>query len=153
LESTEFHSPTLRENIAYGNVSLKTILINDKPIIYMYADKDILKGEQLGFDYGLGYWVNLNMLPKLFDNKGRVVPIKEYSYTRMAFLISTPKIRERENSRDKCFFYTREQYKQDIQKQIPVQLCPGTKPQSFFKFRNALVNNNIIAQQHKPLSS
>lgn len=134
---------TSPNQIASANLEVDSIVVDNKPIIFFWAARNILAGEQLGFDYGFGYWSNLHRLPLLFDTNGNVVPKKDYSYTEMPLMVST-------TQGDRCFFYDVAKYRRDMIKPEPVYFSMYAKPVSLFWLRKKLAKNNIIAPINLP---
>ncbi|HEV2614838.1 MAG TPA: SET domain-containing protein-lysine N-methyltransferase [Gammaproteobacteria bacterium] len=60
-------------DIATSNLGMRTIVLEDGGVshIIFYAKRDIEIGEQIGFTYGLGYWKNLGITPRLFSVNGQ----------------------------------------------------------------------------------
>lgn len=48
------------------------------PLAYFKANRLIHKGEMLGWDYGVDYWMNHQKVPELFTVKGDVIPPSLY---------------------------------------------------------------------------
>jgi hypothetical protein len=68
--------------VASENLVTEFSTIDGKPVAYLWAFRAIKPGEQLGFDYGAGFWYKSNQFPQLFDNKGEIIPQSDYEYTK-----------------------------------------------------------------------
>ncbi len=139
--------------IAIANLRMSSLILKDEgiPIIYFYAEKDILVGEPVGFSYTLGYWASMARLPRLFDLSGYALSRDLYKYTKMPFTLElTP-------GNTRAFFYERRQYEKDKVSQWPVTLFADkvqipVSTMSFFSTRKILAQNNIVSVLHSPCS-
>jgi hypothetical protein len=141
-KQTEFHSTNI--TIAYCNLAFETVIINNKPIIYFWAECNIAAGEQLGFSYGIGYWANLGFLPLYFDDKGGIIPKQNYTYKQMPFAIDT-------SQGIRLFTYDKNKYYQSLNNPTPVKFSAFAQPISFFYIRKQLAMNNVISGINLPL--
>ena len=82
-------------NIAFGNKFPGAFLIEGKyaaTVLFNY--RPIKKGDQLGFNYGTGYWLlSRKCLPLLFDTNGKVIPMEQYAYKRFHLQSCCPRKR------------------------------------------------------------
>lgn len=83
LYSTEFKDSKIRNKIATENVQREYINFNGVPLIVFVTNRNIEKGEQLGFNYGCDYWLDINRkkVPEYFDKEGHVIPPSAYKRT------------------------------------------------------------------------
>ena len=73
--------------VASENLVTEFSTIDGKPIAYLWAGRNIEPHEQLGFDYGIGYWRDRATLPLLFNLAGEVIPQTSYRYSSLPFFV------------------------------------------------------------------
>ncbi len=81
----EFYSTLFTANskelVATENVNREYLEFNKAPLIAMVTQRDIKSGEQLGFNYGRGYWLTRNYVPSYFDKNGKALSRDLYKKT------------------------------------------------------------------------
>lgn len=68
----------IRERLAVSNLRTFSTIAHGQAVMALKADRDIARGEQLGFSYGLDYWMVKKRVPAYFDRSGTVIPASEY---------------------------------------------------------------------------
>lgn len=81
LYSTEFSSDEARRSVAVENIRKEFLKFNNFPVIALVTQTDIKAGDQLGFNYGHGYWLSRNITPEFFDKKGQILSLDLYRKT------------------------------------------------------------------------
>lgn len=142
LDSIKLLNPEQPRKIACSNLTAGTVIFSGKPIVFLAAQRDIMPGSQLGFDYKGGYWIQRGMMPEVFQSDGQILPREVYRYTRLGFS------RKDENKQSKMFFYSREEYEKASERCAPVQTTPLSCPVSFFEVRKKLVKNNVLSSSY-----
>ena len=142
----------IKENqIAFANLLVQTVKLRGKYCVIMLNNRKIRKGEQLGFPYGIGYWISgKKKLPELFFTNGSVVPKKNYSFKNcVAFANPQPCPIILENSFP--IYYDEIMYKQDLKRKRDilqgVWFSILLYPYSFFKLRDLLVKCCIVDKE------
>jgi hypothetical protein len=70
MYSTEFESAAIKSFVATENVGKEYLNYNGIPLIAVRTRRDVKEGEQLGFNYGFGYWLSRKITPEFFDRNG-----------------------------------------------------------------------------------
>lgn len=95
LHCVEFDSQETKEKVATENVSLRCLKYKNFPLLAVVTKVDIKAGEQLGFDYGQGYWWSRKTVPEFFDKNGSVLPPCKRTYGGLTFDIGMTNSRYR----------------------------------------------------------
>ena len=136
----------IRSDMAYANIEQFTLVINSRPVVGFYSSRAIAEGEQLGFNYGLGYWVkNSRVLPRYFSKKG-VAHLKE-ACPRSAIPVDVST-----SLGSRVFFYSKAEYEAEITAQRPKIFHGLASPLSFFGLRKKLVAESVLTKEHDALS-
>jgi hypothetical protein len=133
-----------KTEIEIANLTMGTFVYKKQPLLYLWAEREIQAGAQLGFSYSLGYWAGQACLPRFFSKKGELLPTKKVRLNKMA-------LKGKVGKEARVDFYSKTQYEKDIQQQQPVQIFRGSHPVSFFKVRKTLARNHVIEDGHLPL--
>lgn len=141
LKRTRFSGLT-KDKVASANVVIDSLVVEGKPILFCWAERNIAVGEQLGFDYGFGYWVN--RMPLLFNQSGSVISSQDYSYSEMPLAPS--------KFSSKAFFFSKVSYEKAKQDCSPICQSLMAPAVSFFWIRKKLSENNVIDSINQPLS-
>jgi hypothetical protein len=70
--------PDVSKKLAYANISAYNTTINGKPCAYLIANVEINASEQLGFSYGLDYWISAQKMPRYFHKNGTILQTEDY---------------------------------------------------------------------------
>lgn len=74
-----------RDAIFAANITISfkgSILHNDIPFGFFFASEAIEKGQLLGWDYGIRYWLGQSIPPALLTKEGALVDSSTYLFTR-----------------------------------------------------------------------
>jgi len=81
LYSIAFKDNRMKDNLAMENIRKEYVVFRGCPVVLFVTNKVIQPGEQLGFNYGFGYWLSRGTVPELFDNTGAIIPAVNYTRT------------------------------------------------------------------------
>ena len=79
--STEFKTNQIRNIISTENIRKEFLNIDNIPVVAMVTSKPIQSGDQLGLNYGYGYWLTRNGMPEYIDKTGEVLSRELYKRT------------------------------------------------------------------------
>lgn len=83
----EFKKPEQAREVATANLQQCMVTYYGIPVNVFQTIRAIHKNEQLGFSYGLEYWISCANCPSLFNKKGDVIPADEYVINRIAEIV------------------------------------------------------------------
>lgn len=78
LYTLEFYDTRTESSIATANLYLERILYQGIPVIALITGRNVKKGELVGFDHGVNYWLQSKTLPTFYDNNGKEIPKSSY---------------------------------------------------------------------------
>lgn len=144
----------LREqDVAWANLTVELVSIDDKPCIVFTNPNKIQKGQQLGVSYGFSYWLARNAKPALFDIFGNVIPDESYAYKEIFHeaelfgylrkMLPNISVTRPYNA---AMFYSDVRRKQEALH--PVWFSPFSEPVSLFVLREKLLEFNVIGEEY-----
>lgn len=78
LADYHFASSVDKDDIATENLDLFVADYKGYPVVLFKTARDIKRGEQLGWNYGRGYWLAADEAPLLYDKMGNMLDTKLY---------------------------------------------------------------------------
>lgn len=86
---------TLKDNknmsFATQNINILSFAYQGYPVLLYKTTREINKGEELGWDYGVQYWMNSSSIPSLFTPQGETLPSTSYCATKLTVVLETEK--------------------------------------------------------------
>ncbi|KAJ3447016.1 tetratricopeptide repeat protein [Anaeramoeba flamelloides] len=147
------HSQSLSKNqIACSNLLAKTVNMDNKPYFCFVSSRNIKKNEQIGFPYGLGYWLSKKRIPELFYTNGQVIPKSLYKFKKLPVSVDLPSISKfKKGKLSRILFYEKSTYEIDHKTKFPIQFAKIDHPVSFFRVKKWLVKYNVLPKRHGKL--
>ncbi len=153
LNSSEYFSFSSRvqqhQHVAWANLTFISVPVNGIPVYCFIALRDIEQYEQLGFEYGYGYWAGRKMTPCLFDKSGRLLTHEVLTHQKKFAFVE---VKTATDQSIHCY-YSMDKFKQHNLKQLPVALNPQAKLISLFALRKQLVKLRILPLDYAPIVS
>lgn len=143
--------------IAWANVTSAAGMLVDKNIRVqlMVATRNIAPGEQLGFNYGTGYWLSKNCIPKLFTKRGGLLASNRYH--RKFAMLAADRLNETGQTLSRhTHYYAKQTFiDHDTPRQFPVCLGLSSRPVSYFVIRQQMIAQGAASSDYstQPLNS